>query len=195
MSLSTLPANDTTPATLTVGQTFEAGVWRVQRWTGRVEVVNLENAGRRGKACSVFSVDTPYTTMEAQLDAVAHVAVAAARDGVHVETMRATFMAEAVEKLTFRASEKRGVDVPRHPEIKVDAPLVRCRFTEVEALCCFSFWLGKEGGMKHDELLAAVSRLDAAKAYQWAKDRQGEIASMSAASFRAAMSGIGARFR
>jgi len=195
VSLSTTPANDTAAVTLTIGATYQAGAWRVQRWTGRVEVTALENAGRRGKACPVFSVDTPYTTMDTQLDAVAHVAVAAARDGVHVETMRATLMAEAVEKLAFRASEKRGVNVPRHPEIKVDAPLVRCRFTEVEALCCFSFWLGKPGGMKHDELLAAVSRLDAAKAYAWAKDRQEEIVGMNVQAFRVAMIRIGARFR
>lgn len=192
--MSTLPANDTTPATLTIGATHNVGAWRVQRWTGRIEAIALENAGRRGKTCLVLSLSTPFTD-ETALDAAAPVILAAVMDGVHVETMRAIIMSEGVAGLTFRASELRGVDVPRYPAIKVVEPLVRGTFTEVEALCSFSFWLGKPGGLKHDEIVAAVARADAAKAYAWVKEHRGELAEMSVSGFRAEMSRIGARFR
>ncbi|RTL26456.1 MAG: hypothetical protein EKK55_07740, partial [Rhodocyclaceae bacterium] len=51
-----MPANDTAPATLTLGQIFESKTWRVQRKGDHVKVLEVRSAGARGKRAALFIV-------------------------------------------------------------------------------------------------------------------------------------------
>lgn len=189
----TIAANDTTAPTFTAGATVETASWRVGRGMSSLNVMSLVNAGKRGKSCEVFAVyDATTETLEAILPSV----LWAAEEGVSVPAMRALCEDVTLLGAKFSASEQRGVDVAKRPELRVTAEMVRGFFGETEFNLSFSFWIGgKVGGLKHDYSVCSVKRQDAAKAYAWASDaaNMDRLPTMTRAAFLSEMSAIGVR--
>ena len=189
----TTAANDTTEPTLSSASEIETASWRVGRGMSSLNVTSLVNAGKRGKTCEVFAV---YDATTEQLDAIAPSVLWAAKEGVSPAAMRAMLADVTLLGAKFSASEKRGVDVPARPELRVTAEMVRGFFGEVEFNLSFSFWIGgKVGGLKHDYSVCSVKRADAAKTYAWASDaaNMARLPTMTRAAFMSEMSAIGVR--
>lgn len=190
-------ANDTAEqTTIARGTTYESAAWRAHRYADSFRITSLVNAGKRGKSCEVFSVYVSGVSAEDRMEDIAPAIFFAVRECVSVETMRAVLADAVLSGLVFEERSARGVDIPRGPAIEVVTELVDCRFTETEALCRFSFWLGgKPGGMKQDTLVGTQNRKDAGKAYQWAQNHanRSRLPGMTLSTFRAEMSAIGVR--
>lgn len=217
-------ANDTTePTTIPRGTTFEAATWRAHRYSDSFRVTSTVNAGKRGKACEVFSVCAPYQDTDAAMDEIAPAILWAAREGVSVETMRATLADLALAGWKFSETTARGVDVPRGGPIVVSADLVGVTFTETEMLGHFTAIIAaapletriarglqmlETGGtpeaaaahvtrssFRHDTQFSSRTRQDAAKAYAWAQNpaNRARLVGMTLPVFRSEMSAIGVR--
>ncbi len=191
--MSTQPANDVT-LTIARGTTCESTTWRARRAGDHFEVTSLVNAGKRGKACAVFTVLAPPCASEDHMEAIAPAIRFAVENDATVEVMRAMLVDVTLAGLRFTAGEKRGVDVPRGPAIEAEGPLMHGTFTETEALVSFSFYLNGKSGMTQDTLLMTSKRADAAKAFAWARANRDRLPTMTLTEFRTAMAAIGARF-
>lgn len=186
----TTAANDTTAMPLTA---VETASWRVGRGMSSIRVTSLVNAGKRGKTCEVFAV---YDATTETLDAITPSVLWAVQEGVSVTAMRAMLADVTLLGAKFRASEERGVDVSKRPELRVTAEMVRGFFGETEFNLSFSFWIGgKVGGLKHDYSVCSVKRQDAVKAYAWASDptNMARLPAMTRAAFLSEMAALGVR--
>jgi len=180
-------ANDTAAPTIALGTTVESTTWRAHRYSDSIRVTSLRGAGKVGKRCPEF-------TVMGAVEAIAPAVLWAVEEGANVETMRAMLADVVLAGLEFYESEKRGVDVPARPAIKVRGALMHGTSTETETLVSFSFYLDGKGGMTQDTLLATHKRADAARAYAWAQANEARLPTMTLAQFRAEMAAIGARF-
>lgn len=195
---TTTAANDTSAqTTIPRGTTFDGAEWRAHRYADSYQVTRTVNAGKRGKSCEVFTVCAPIRDTDAAMDEVAPAILWAVREGVSVDTMRATLSDLALAGWTFHATTKRGIDVPRGGAIQVDSDLVRATFGETEFLVTFTAIMGSPSGrsFRHDTIVGAQGRKDASKAYQWAQDptNRARLVAMTLPAFRAEMSAIGVR--
>ena len=115
---TTTAANDTSAqTTIPRGTTFDGAEWRAHRYADSYQVTRTVNAGKRGKSCEVFTVCAPIRDTDAAMDEVAPAILWAVREGVSVDTMRATLSDLALAGWTFHATTKRGIDDRTcHPE-------------------------------------------------------------------------------
>lgn len=189
-------ANDTfEPTTLECGQTFQAASWRAQRMSGHIEVTSLVNAGKRGKTCARFLVAAGLADEhgETALDGVAAFVMHAVKVNVSVDGMARSLADVALCGLSCRRSEVKGCDVDAEPEIRLNADLVRARFSMREFHATFTWIL--DGGAGHDTSVGHASRKDAAKAYAWARENLDALKTMDRNNFTAAMRAIGVSCR
>ena len=177
-----IAANDTAAPTFPLGTTVESATWRAHRYSDSIRVTSLRGAGKVGKRCPEF-------TVMGAVEAVAPAVLWAVEEGASVETMRAMLADVTLAGLEFYESEKRGVDVPARPAIKVCVPGLRATFSETEASILFV-----PGNLRDDTSLATYKRADAAKAFAWAQANEARLPTMTLGQFRGEMAAIGARF-
>ena len=177
-------ANDT--AAFPLGTTVESATWRAHRYSDSIRVTSLRGAGKVGKRCPEF-------TVMGHVEAVAPAVLWAVEEGASVETMRAMLADVVLAGLTFCEGERRGVDVPARPAIKVRGELMHGTFTETEAHLSFTA-PGSRNYASVDTLVSTYKRADAGRAYAWAQANEARLPTMTLGQFRTEMAAIGARF-
>lgn len=218
-------ANDTTEmTTIARGTTYQSATWRAHRYDTHIELVDLRNAGRRGKMCSRFFVSNPgYGTRGENLDPVAPSVLFAVNSDVAVETMARILADVGQLGLELRRTEEKGCDVDREPALCLESENVRGTFTMREFYVTFTttharkttperrtelaFEALEDGRLheslpaimettfRHDTTVHGASRKDAAKAYAWAQEHLAEVVRMDRNTFIRTMDAIGVKVR
>lgn len=109
-----LAANDTLPA-LPLGATVQTRTWRARRAADHLEILDLRNAGRRGKTCARYLLSIPWGA-RASLDVAAARVVEAVTADVEPDVMEAQLFCVA-DGLELRQTSERSIEVDPHPEI------------------------------------------------------------------------------
>ena len=180
----TTPANDTASA-LPVGCTVESSTWRAHRYAGHVEIVDLRNAGKRGKACVELSLGGRDAAVEMVLPFVV--------DAVTAETSPEAFEASLVDLeipgVTFTRRELKAIAVPREPEIQIVSDLVNGHCSQTGGVLAFTAIHGRPNGesFRQDTLTSPEGRKDAAKLHAWLKETGAAVTTMTLSAFRAEM--------
>jgi len=188
--MTTTPANDTA-SVLPVGRTVESSTWRAHRYAGHVEIVDLRNAGKRGKSCVELSLSGREEAVETVLPFVV--------DAVAAETSPEAFEASlvdlAIPGVTFTRRELKAIMVPREPEIRIASDLVSGHCSQVDGVLAFTAIHGRPNGetFRQDTLTSPESRKDASKLHAWLKETGDAVTTMSITDFRVAMHNRGIR--
>lgn len=182
--MTTTPANDTA-SPLPIGRTVESSAWRAHRYAGHVEIVDLRNAGKRGKACLRMSLLGRDAAVETALPFVV--------DAVAAETSPDAFEASLVDLtipgLAFERCEVKAITVPRDPEIQIASDLVSGHVSQTGGVLSFTAIHGRPNGesFRQDTLTSPESRKDAAKLHAWLKETGDAVTTMSITAFREEM--------
>ena len=182
--MTTTPANDTA-SPLPVGCTVESSTWRAHRYAGHVEIVDLRNAGKRGKACVELSLGGRDAAVEMVLPFVV--------DAVTAETSPEAFEASlvdlAIPGVVFTRRELKAITVPREPEIQIVSDLVNGHCSQVDGILSFTAIHGRPSGgtFRQDTLTSPEGRKDAAKLHAWLKGTGAAVTTMTISAFRSEM--------
>lgn len=100
------------PETISIGQTFQAGAWRLHRFAASVRVTHLANAGKRGKKCDDFWLWRSGLHDSSALDGVALRLACLAVDGIGLNEMAVEIeVASGDCGATMERRWCRGIDV------------------------------------------------------------------------------------
>lgn len=116
------------PETFQVGQTFEAGAWRLHRYAASVRITHLANAGKRGKVCDDFRMWRRGLHDSSELSDVALRLACLAVDGLGLDEMAVEIEVAAGDcGAMMERKWCRGVDVAPggFPPIRIDGARVR----------------------------------------------------------------------
>jgi len=187
---TTTPANDTA-SPLPVGRTVESSTWRAHRYAGHVEIVDLRNAGKRGKSC----VELSLSGREEAVDTALPFVVDAVAAETSPEAFEASLVDLAIPGVTFTRRELKAISVPREPEIRIASDLVSGHCSQVDGVLAFTAIHGRPNGetFRQDTLTSPESRKDAAKLHAWLKETGDAVTTMSITAFRVAMHDRGIR--
>jgi hypothetical protein len=185
-------ANDTVHSALPLGATVQTRTWRAQRRADHLEVLDIRNAGRRGKTCARYLLSIPWGA-QATLDAAAaRVAEAVAAD-VEPDVMEAQLFCLA-DSLELRQTTARSIEVDPSPEIRIEAGVVFARATRRDAGVVFRETVATPKGPRLlDNPVHALRAADAAKMYAWIATHRDELLTMTPTTFRQAMAAAGIR--
>jgi len=185
-------ANDTVHLALPLGATVQTRTWRAQRRADHLEVLDIRNAGRRGKTCARYLLSIPWGA-QATLDAAAARVVEAVAADVEPDVMEAQLFCLTGE-LELQRAEQRSIEVDPVPAIAIDEPTVSVRATHRSAGVVFHQTVKTpRGPLPLDSAVHAAKPVDAAKMYAWIATHRDELLTMTPTTFRQAMAAAGIR--
>lgn len=177
---------------------IESATWRAYRMGSCFRLVSLIGAGKTGARCVEFTVNVPWqcSDKDAALDGLAPSIAFCVESDLPVASVRSLLADVTLAGYTLTEETRRGVDVHKLPEIRVESELVSGTFNEVECRGTISFMVTPKNSdcpaFRQDEHFSTRNRKDAAKVYAWVKDHKAAFVAMAYVSqFRTAMAAIG----
>ncbi len=162
-------------ANLGIGETFENELWRVHRYSHSIRVTHLENAGRRGKKCVEWLVDTDGPKTRGGGESLAMEFMMLAKRKESLQRM-AQAMGEAIAVgYTVHKGDLRGVDIKPGNFQKL---FVRGALVTIEA-DYDSYQIRDITDDNNEPTCIAQGKKSIAQFYRWVKDNAQKLQSMS----------------
>ena len=176
--------------TLDIGTTLRTDSYRVHRAAMFIEIVDVREAGKRGRKCLRVLVSATMRTMKLLADVAAFVEFALDAD-TSSETLATALEDVRDLGLELARSFLASFGVEKEPAIEVRTALVTGTFGTRAAGAIFTTMVNGRG---LDSMVRAAKPADAARMRAWVAARPGLIETMTVQAFRAAMRAEGIAF-
>lgn len=176
---------------------------KLHRWSDSLEVTDMTNAGKRGKAVSIVHVRIPYDVRNG--DKVLDQCVNSVKD-MNFDQAKAKLKDLQEKYKLFKLEEKtaRGVDIePAGTKIELaktfpDGKTIRIEATPQSFMVKSSFPISAPGkpahGMMQDTLYTPLDKKSGAVFYAWLKDNMSKAGSMTIDELRKTWDSLGVRW-